>query len=120
LAELNLHDKPHLKSQVPAETFSMMRGVAEFGLSTIVNTNNRLCAFDRLRSSVSSIQTYIQRISSTVSFTLLKIHFFGKLVVNFSIIINKYWFDFNLFRPMHITIRCCVSKFWQPSVILRE
>lgn len=62
LSELNLHEKPHLKSQLTAEAFSTLRGIAEFGLSFIVNTNNRLCVLDKMTNSVSSIQVYIQRL----------------------------------------------------------
>ncbi|KAI6182875.1 Midasin [Aphelenchoides bicaudatus] len=66
LSELNLHNKPHLKSQISTETFAVMRGLTEFGLGTIVNTNNRLSALTCLKSSMSSIQTYIQRLDSNV------------------------------------------------------
>lgn len=62
LSELNLHEKPHLKSQLPAESFSILRGIAEFGLSTIVNTSNRLHALDKMNKSISLTQTYIQRL----------------------------------------------------------
>jgi hypothetical protein len=61
-SEFNFQQKPHLKSQLPERSFNTLRGIVEFGLSSIVNTNNHLKALDTMQASLSLTQSNLGRL----------------------------------------------------------
>ncbi|KAI6207833.1 Midasin [Aphelenchoides besseyi] len=62
LAVLNLHDKPHLRSQLSPKHFALLKGTVEFALSVIVNTNNRARSLVQTAESLRDARISIDRL----------------------------------------------------------